>query len=433
MDRSTQVLLRLLAADRDDSLPQSLAPLRPIDWQAVVELADRHGVSPLLHRNLKALADPVDIPPAERDRLRARYVATAGDNLLRLEQFSEVVLALDAVGVPVIALKGIDLAERVYRNIAARPMTDIDILIADDHMHQAVSTLLERGYRCLHPGDERVLAASPDGRYRVEPGHKHFLDLVAPDGAGRLDLHSSLVAARSPFRIDVSKIWKEACNATIHGAEVRVLSPEHQLLYCGLHAGSHLFEQGLRAIADTAEIIEHHGQSLDWTEVVETARRWRAERGVYLTLRLTQELLASQVPDEALVSLQPAGIPDSVLSQAKRCVFLHETEAIQLVMANHLASSSAPYRLWQTQRWGDKVAVLLKGLFPSPATMARQYPPAAGSWRIYAWYPVRIKDVVSRHGATVWRLLRGDADALETGEQVARCEAFKMWLSGSEP
>ena len=60
--------------------------------------------------------------------------------------------------------------------------------------------------------------------------------------------------------------------------------------------------------------------------------------------------------------------------------------------------------------------------------MSLMYPSPANSWRIYPYYLVRLKDVLVRHIATVWRLMRGDRKARVDAANSYQVTTLRDWL-----
>jgi len=50
---------------------------------------------------------------------------------------------------------------------------------------------------------------------------------------------------------------------------------------------------------------------------------------------------------------------------------------------------------------------------------------------IYFYYPVRIKDLLLRHGRQAWRLLRGDKETQDLVKQKNEIAYLRDWLMSS--
>src|SRR5450759_4232027 len=116
--------------------------LSPQAWDETLELALRHGVAPLLQRALRVGDALAELPEHIRTRLEEERRATALDNLRNYGEFRHIARALREREIPVIALKGLQLAELVYRDISLRPMSDLDILVPFAQVGHAVAPIL---------------------------------------------------------------------------------------------------------------------------------------------------------------------------------------------------------------------------------------------------------------------------------------------------
>src|SRR5680860_691831 len=84
-------------------------------------------------------------------------------------------------------------------------------------------------------------------------------------------------------------------------------------------------------------------------------------------------------------------------------------------------------QLWGSKGPLSKGALFLRRTFPSPETMARMYPAPSDSIRIYFYYPLRIRDLLLRHGRQVWRLLRGDKEMQALVNRQNETAVLKDW------
>jgi hypothetical protein len=174
-------------------------------------------------------------------------------------------------------------------------------------------------------------------------------------------------------------------------------------------------------LCDIGEVVRRYGTELDWQVIYARARQWGITHAVYALLRLAQELLEVAVPADWLASLEPAGFDEHYLALARQ-------QILATRMGGGMAQNEHAARLWGSQRLGTKIAIIRDSLFPSRASMATMYPPPADSWRMYVYYPVRIKDVLVRHGTTLWRLVRRDPKTRDATERTNQVTALRDWL-----
>lgn len=120
--------------------------LRALDgagWEAVMATVRRRDGQALLARRLSRLpALPVpEYVAQELHRFRLDVAIRTLAGLARLGP------AIAAAGVPVMALKGLDLGTRLYGDLGARPMGDMDILVQPAHVAIMADALRAQGFR----------------------------------------------------------------------------------------------------------------------------------------------------------------------------------------------------------------------------------------------------------------------------------------------
>jgi hypothetical protein len=206
-----------------------------------------------------------------------------------------------------VLLKGAGLVYTAYISLADRPMSDLDILVAEDNAQTAWALLQTHGWTA----SERT-AESP--RFS---GHQHLPRLVRHDLAFPLEIHGALLSRENPFLFSMDGFWARAQTLTLKGRFVKVPHAMHQLWHACVHfAWSHQMEWGSwRTFRDVAAIIDRGG--IDWAEFNTLARESRAATCCYWTLRLARRLMGAAVPDATLNVLRPP-YPEFIVNRLER-------------------------------------------------------------------------------------------------------------------
>jgi hypothetical protein len=266
-----------------------------IDWRLFARLAAGHGLVGVLYGRLERLPQALAAPPAALAELRRFYLAQASLDLRRKHWLTEVLEALHARSLAVIALKGAYLAEAVYADSLDRPMVDIDLLVQLADLPGVAQALTDLGYQ-----------ASKDFWLDVELGVEHQLPSFMKSGATPVEVHWRLLDPDLPFPVDLPALWQRALPAQVAGQPVRCLCPEDLLLHLCLHAATqHRFRDGLRNVYDVAATLVHFRDTLDWEALLQRAQEWQAGRALFLMFWLALELFAAPLPDGLLQTLQP--------------------------------------------------------------------------------------------------------------------------------
>jgi len=220
-------ILRLAARTRldPDGEERLVELLRgPVNWDQLWRLGHIHDVLPLLTTTLRALQPRVSPPDDWMARAQRRLYATLMHNTVLADELVRVCGALAAAGVESLPVKGVVLAETLYGNLALRPAADLDVLVRPTDLPAARVVLRELGF--AH-GDPQAFVQQ----------HHHFHDpqYFRRTAAGELclELHWALWAARF-FHLAPDALWERAVSAQVHGARLRILSPEDTLLHLAI-------------------------------------------------------------------------------------------------------------------------------------------------------------------------------------------------------
>jgi hypothetical protein len=216
----------------------------------VAARARAHGVDGAILAGLRAAGGHADGERALHAGDLARRVRVAA----LWDALEEVVPALAGAGVPVVALKGPVLAERLYPDPSARWSSDLDLLVPPDRLAQATRVLEALGYRRapyqLYPWMHHVCFGRA-GHPWIELHYRLLYDLGAP-----LELEHFAPRLR-PHR-------------TPKGAPLSVLAPEDELVYLAIHAAASSFAR-LGWLYDLKLLIERY--RIDWGLALARAHR----------------------------------------------------------------------------------------------------------------------------------------------------------------
>jgi hypothetical protein len=152
----------LLAASSADPGTHDLDRIRrlletPVEWEAVLRLADRHGTSSLLYQNVSRLGDMV--PSSVLASLGQRYERNVHKSLFLARELIRILDCLDAIGVEVIPYKGVVLSEVYYGDMALRQSGDMDLFVRMHDVARIKKAVRDLGYTPRVPIPEDAEAA----------------------------------------------------------------------------------------------------------------------------------------------------------------------------------------------------------------------------------------------------------------------------------
>lgn len=384
-------------------------------------MAMEHGVASLLHRVLQSGGALAELPVPVRARIEQERRATGFVNLRRLGEFQRIARALRGRDIPVIALKGLHLAELVYRDISLRPMSDMDLLVPRSERRRALATLQMQGYEAeaqapafdFEGDNSDAIEAMLDGKYHLSLAHRQLGTTV--------EIHWALADPRHPYSPPLEDIWRSAIPARIGDADMLVMSPEFLLLHVCAHlAYNHIFAFGLRALCDIAEIARAH-PDLDWAAVVENGQHHGWRIGVAAALRLARDHLGAPVPADALAAIGGDALDAELLAEALAHLLAFAEIPGELSAAPNLMVLAGRRGL------GAKIAIAWNRLFVPRAELALIYGIPEHSARIALYYALRLRDLVRTYAASAWAFSVSDP---KVAAAVARHARLAKWVNG---
>lgn len=261
-----------------------------VDWKYLLDLAEFHGVTPLIAHNLAAsgLSSQVLQPYAER--LNRVYNSMLYKNVILSNELTRVLSIFNQRGISAIAIKGTFLAEQLYGNPSLRTVSDMDILVQPEKLSPAGSLLQEMGYH----------------KYTEQDEWEHpFHDVFYRQAQFPLfiELHWDL-DDRKLVAFPKQEIWHRAQQLQLQGETIKILALEDNLLFLSVHLAKQS-TQMLKSLCDIAELIKKHDGMLDWDYIVRSALSWGAGTAVHYSLSRSKDILGAPIPASAIRALKP--------------------------------------------------------------------------------------------------------------------------------
>jgi hypothetical protein len=285
----------LLAACSDHPVKEKTDRIRrllhsPIQWSKLHDLADRHGVQPILTQVVGAVEDRV--PAQALTALKESYQANLRKALLLSREFVSLIDRLSQAGLEFIPYKGLALAETLYDDIALRQSGDIDLLVHATDLPRVRKAVEELGYR-----PHQLFSAAEEEAY-LRSGYESAFD--GPAGKNLLEVQWAIQPRFYAVSLEMEGLFRRAVKATVVGVEVKTLCIEDLFVVLALHAAKHVWGK-LIWLCDLARIAGI--PALGWKRIGEQARELGIVRMLWVTLLLAQKLLDAPVPAAAQQNL----------------------------------------------------------------------------------------------------------------------------------
>jgi hypothetical protein len=258
------------------------------NWMTLLATASEEGLLPLLNSCRAAFGNPSDEIVQFLGEVEASNFAR---NSMLADEVAHVALLLNRRGIEPVLLKGAAyLAVGIYANPATRYTGDVDMLIPETRLADAVAALTEDGY--VADDDD------PFGEFR-----HHYRPLARP-GRPPIELHHCLGLGLCARLLSAGEVIAQSRPHNCDGAAVRVPCPEHLAIHLVmhsqlLHAYTERIWPPLRALGDLLALNRFYGEALDWRAIGERFRR----HGEYSLFALHLKQVAISI-GEPIVELQ---------------------------------------------------------------------------------------------------------------------------------
>lgn len=345
------------------------------------------GCLPLLLQEVPADNLIERIGSERYEQLQACYLELCLLNLwFSLEQ-QRVFEAITAAKIPLMVLKGADIALTCYPQPDLRYFDDVDLMVHPEDLRVTTTILEQLGY--TYHQEYRFEAISQQRSGFV------YARQVA-NGYVVFEVHTAPHANELGVKFDVAGLWLRARPVTLHGVQIQAMGLEDLLLFLCWHYRSHFFDR-LIWLYDVAMLLLAHGSELDWIRLYRLARRQGMLATIYYVLGWCRQLFKVALPPEAHLE---RFAPPVYVQWLVKCLIGNDTSAV-------LRPSMVNGRKLLQHVMVDDLKSLglteLRAIFPSPTHLGRLYMehsrlPLRLFWLYYFWHPF----VALKH---LWRIV----------------------------
>jgi hypothetical protein len=326
-----------------------------LNWDLVLRKSQLEGVSLLVYRRFKDQPWAELIPRYILESWQKEYYANAARNTLILGETKKILDGFQQNKIEAIVLKGVFLAEKIYKNIALRPMNDIDVLIKKEDLERANTVLNSWGY--ISPPNYIDHLGKDPGSSSI-----NSLSYNKDQAAGFfVHLHWHLVNSTWPLepvaaKLDMARVWQYAEPVQVAGSKALALSAEHQLLYLALHSFNHSFER-LIWLSDILEFLRCSQERIDWAVVLAEAERFKVSYVVYYSLFVVSKRLSCDLPE--LPRLKPVKVN-----------WLEKIVTFRLAKRSSYPLATYGIYFSRQEGWRGKIKFISGTFFPAAQVMA---------------------------------------------------------------
>jgi hypothetical protein len=350
-----------------------------IDWDELKGSAYSSDLAQMLYHNLKRFSVGQLVPESFIEELKTVHHRTIATGMHFYNELKRILQAFEASGISVIALKGVVLAEVVYRNIALRPFSDFDLLVKKEDLSKVEDLMSNLGYTSME--GER-------SREWYRNNHHHLCPFVNSEKSTIVEIHMHVTS--QPVHLEVEAIWLRAKKVRIADCEILMLSAEDMIIHLILHLFNHGFDRSiLTCMCDINETIGYYRDSIDWTLLRNEVVKSGISKLVCTVLYLVKRYYGNEGYFPVWLDPEVVSIDTGLVDIMERKIFNNDDWSEP---PGPLVQSLAVDSVWA------KSSILLKMIFPSREVMSKRYAIPTYSWKLYFHYLTRPYSLLLKYG-----------------------------------
>ena len=266
------------ALDKNDYSLINYISETQIDWPVFINLTGQQRMFPLVHFAFKNCADVVPIP------VQQEIAGHATKNLKRMMnlagELGELHQLFSSNNIGFISLKGPLMVLQLYRDYAWRQTRDIDLLVEETTIDQAISALTGAGYVlmdeyfCQHP-EKRTLYMKRENHVRFRHPFKTIL----------IELHWAV--SKYFTSISTEELFRKKISFSVNDKIYNTLSINDYFIVLATHGIYHRYEL-LFWLYDIAHILSLQGINPD--ELLANAKKYKCITSVKVSMELAYSL-----------------------------------------------------------------------------------------------------------------------------------------------
>ena len=299
-----------------------------IDWALLRDVAQQHEVLPMVYDALQATV-PEHVPANVLQTMRHSHEINTLRNLMMTGELVTISNALGEAGILAAALKGPALGAAVYDKPGLRVSRDLDIILDESRLQQALEIIYAHGYTLYSTSN-------------------HHHNLVNANRTNCIELHWRF-AQQAWLPLDFANYANKLETMQLGGSTLHVLAPPDRLSYLCMHGHKHRWQR-LKWLCDLTAFVVRH-PDLEWETLLEQPQSLKFRRMAYLGLRLAHSLLNAPVPAHVLAWADADPVTGPLAARAAPRYFENYLSAPELDDTYRLARISSPQEgTWQYLR-----------------------------------------------------------------------------------
>lgn len=341
------------------------------NWGELIRKAKEEKVGSLLYWALSKNESYSNYPKSLKSSLRQPYINTWIHNQMLLNQLEILSNKYNHANIQVVVLKGICFALTIYPDLGLRPMADIDLLVPDSELPDAVQIAEELGFV------DEIPEKSPGLRYLIS---REISMYKKENQYIKLDLHKGLVTESTSIVSSLDWFWNQTetldCPGQRRYENTLMLTPTAQVLFAVEHAM--LAHDGMGAslvsFYDLDRLIHFYDKRIDWDILHFQARLFEWDSALKVALAQTIAYFDTPIPPNVQESLaQYTNLPDKIIGKKPT---VPDSPLLE------------KYRRLLSLKWKIRLIYIMALVIPTPAYMRWRYE-INSTWQLPRYYLFR--------------------------------------------
>lgn len=278
-------------------------------------------------------------------------VALTARNLALAAELRSILHAFQSERVACAPVRGLALAERLYGDLTARPVGDLDLLVRKEDLPRVAETLRGLGFHPL----EHLRGFAEAFSYTL---------VFLKDGSGWVIVEPHWTIVYPPFvdRLDMRGVWERCVRGRVAGVETWLLGCEDELLHLCLHLAHPDGTAPLLWFYELDRLLRQEQERVDWARFLSIARQAQLEFVLGEVLRTVQAFFQTPIPGHVLDQLRV--LPGTSV----------EGRLLRLLAGTSSVNGREELAVLLTLRgFPSKLRYALGLLFPAPQFMMTRY------------------------------------------------------------
>ena len=350
------------------------------DWKCFFDRSVASYLSPIIYKNIGLLN--ANVPENVTEAIQNSYNQVLARNIRLYEAFKSVLSILETAQIRSIPLKGIYLAEAVFKDLGLRHLSDIDLLVKSEDTESICDLMSDQGWG--------VKAIKPKSKFEEEQFTLAHPFTFFKDGV-TIELHTHLYNSNQGATITEEQLWLNAQKEAFLNNQIYQFNNEMLLQHLCLHLHKHIVgsEAKLINFCDIRELISQRENSIDWTKFKRLCEEFKCHNEVAQILYICRLYWSVQIPDTFF--------ENTVLDQNVNDKFLrflngnasNQTQYVE----NNVTKTFAT--LNSIESVSGKLRFVVGFIFPSSEFMRRQFQLSPKRW-LFPYYALRVLQLTAK-------------------------------------